>query len=46
MTITEVLNKYDIKHEKIKAEKGITLYVYECPEHRGWHLTHKKPEND
>ena len=25
MTITEVLNKYDIKHEKIKAEKGITL---------------------
>lgn len=25
MTITELLNKYDIRHEKVKAEKGITL---------------------
>lgn len=25
MTITDFLNKYDIKHEKIKSQKGITL---------------------
>jgi len=40
--------KEDAEKQRIKsqAEKGITLYVYECPEHRGWHLTHIKPESD
>jgi len=23
----------------LRAERGITLYIYECPHQRGWHLT-------
>jgi len=26
----------------IAEERGLTLYVYECPARKGWHLSHQK----
>ncbi|MCR5436880.1 MAG: hypothetical protein K6E97_07440 [Treponema sp.] len=33
------------KQKKKSAEKGITLYVYKCPDSTGWHLTHHSPKS-